>query len=201
MRDFHTFDKGGLTIGAHRQIEAKVQLEVVTKEDDEWAEDDTGAYDDGVRATGELQVDVWFNNNIIKKGATGLLDLQYEGEKSRFNIVIMDMTHVEVIVPNKQKRYWWSFHPVGKPLCDGLELFPFNYKRQPLKVFTVTNFIGRWPVGVTAVVVANNRKEARKLVDAALDKKGLMVGEEKKYDLDELDICLPGAVILHDGSF
>jgi hypothetical protein len=33
-----------------------------------------------------------------------------------------------------------------------------------------------------------------------LDKKGVMVGQEKKYDLDELDICVPDAIVLHDGN-
>jgi len=202
VRDFHTFEKGGLTLGKHRVIETKVSLEVLTEEDDEWAEEDDGQiYDDGVRATGELQVDVWFNNNIIRPGLTGELQLRDDGENSRFNIIILDMLHVEVIVPNKQKRYWYSFHPVGKPLHDGLELFPPNYKREPLKVFTVTNFTGRWPVGVSAVVVANSRKEARTLVDTALEKQGILTGQEKRYDLDELDIHTPQALILHDGSF
>jgi hypothetical protein len=45
------------------------------------------------------------------------------------------------------------------------------------------------------VVVAPNRKEARRLVDAALDKHGLLVGEEKKYDLEELDIYSPPAIL------
>ena len=39
-----------------------------------------------------------------------------------------------------------------------------------------------------------------RMMDAALDKKGVMVGQEKKYDLDELDICVPDAIVLHDGN-
>jgi hypothetical protein len=38
------------------------------------------------------------------------------------------------------------------------------------------------------------------MMDAALDNKGVMVGQEKKYDPDELDICVPGATVLHDDN-
>ena len=40
-----------------------------------------------------------------------------------------------------------------------------------------------------------------RMMDAALDKKGVMVGQEKKCDLDELNNCVPGATVLHDGNF
>ncbi len=202
MREFHRFDRAFFAEKGHMPLAVKVSLEVLTKEDDEWAtEEDAQIYDDGVHASGELETDIWFGNNKIKPGLVGDLTVHFEDEYSRFNIVIIEMISVETIIPNKQKRYWWGFHLVGKPLHDGLELFPFNFKKTPMKVFTVTNFVGHWPIGVAAVVVADDRKKARKLLDAALDKKNLMVKQEKKYDLDELDICSPQALVLCDGNY
>jgi hypothetical protein len=38
-------------------------------------------------------------------------------------------------------------------------------------------------------------------MDAALDKMGVTIGQEKQYDLVELDICVPGATALLDSDF
>jgi hypothetical protein len=47
---------------------------------------------------------------------------------------------------------------------------------------------------------SNQRLLPARMMDAALDNKGVMVGQKKKYDLDELDICVPVATVLHDGN-
>lgn len=76
-----------------------------------------------------------------------------------------------------------------------------------MKLYTCTTFEGFWPVGAAAVVLANSRREAWTLLDAALKAKGLpgLVSEETpKHRKDVLVQVLQGqpkAIILVDGNY
>ena len=200
MKDFYTFEHADLVVGARASASVKVSLEVATPDDDEWAEEDTEEYHNGMRVCGELQIDIPFNNTYIRPLTEGILTVKNDDDSSRFPIIFIEMTGIVPVIPNKIKRYFWLFACLKRPLSDGLELFPESARREPLKVYTVKNFNGCWPLGVTCVVVAKDRKEARRLLNQQLDNAGILKGQDKPYDLDELDVTTPQAIVLHDGS-
>ncbi len=210
MRDFYTFENADLTVGARSAVKVKVSLEVATPDDDEWAEEDKEEYINGMKVCGELQIDIPFGNTFIKPLSEGILRVTNDGESSRFPIVFIENAGTAPVLTgpvgryamnaNKVTRYFWLFVCLKKPLSDELELFPDFMRREPLKVYTVKNFNGCWPLGVTCVVVAKDRKEGRRLLDQQLDNAGILKGERKDYDMDELDITTPQAIVLHDGN-
>lgn len=199
MRDRYTFENADLSVGARPHSRVKVSLEVAVPDDDEWAEDDKEEYVNGMKVCGELQIEIPFGNTFIKPCMEGVLRVTNDGESSRFPIVFVEMAGVVTVVPDKVKRYFWFFVCLARPFQDELELFPEVMRREPLKVYTVRNFLGCWPVGVTCVTVAQDRKHARTLLDSALDKAGVLKGRHKDYDLDELDLSVPQAIVLYDG--
>lgn len=67
-------------------------------------------------------------------------------------------------------------------------------------VYTCTCFEGHWPVGVSAVVVAESRAEAAKLLEAELAKQGLAQDVPAEY-LEELDESESKAVVLQNGEY
>ena len=69
-----------------------------------------------------------------------------------------------------------------------------------MNVYTTTDFPGHWPVGVAAVVVANDENEAHHLMREALDP-SLRPDENHDFEFQRLDVDRPNAVILHDGEY
>ena len=69
-----------------------------------------------------------------------------------------------------------------------------------MKVYTSTNFNGHYPVGVSAIVVADSIGLACVLLEQELKKAGLeqVVNRE---DMKELDLTTKGAIILNDGDY
>lgn len=209
MITYHTFD-GDLKIGQHKTINCTVQLEVAVRDDDEYAEydpnDNPDNYVDGVRVTGELSFDTsplqWQDKHPVRKGVTGQLILRHEGDSTSFNVLLVEKTGEADIEPRKIKRYFWMFFAVGKPNFDKLEIFPKGYtgKKGMNKVFTCTDFRGIWPVGVSSVIVARDRQEARHLLDKALENAGIPQ-DSIPYTLAELDLTKPGALLLNTGDY
>lgn len=70
-----------------------------------------------------------------------------------------------------------------------------------MKVFTCTNFTGVWPVGVAAVIVAKDRKEARKLFMEELDNRGLIQANPAGLTFEELPLSKSGVTVLNDGDY
>jgi len=70
-----------------------------------------------------------------------------------------------------------------------------------MKLFTCTNHDGHWPVGVASVILANDEKEARLLLDKALVEHGLRGSSQKLYTLLEVKLDKPLAIILCDGNY
>jgi len=69
-----------------------------------------------------------------------------------------------------------------------------------MKVFCNTAFNGHWPVGTSAIIIAEDKTQAVKLLDRALINCGLSQKVYKK-DMVELDITKPQVEILQDGNY
>lgn len=68
-----------------------------------------------------------------------------------------------------------------------------------MKVYTCTDFKGHWPVGVSAVITANNKTEAVLLLSDALLSCGL--DPRDGFTLEEISLNEPMAHILQDGDY
>lgn len=69
-----------------------------------------------------------------------------------------------------------------------------------MNIYTCNTFKGHWPVGTSAVVIADDEKEARQLLSDELVKDGL----EPLAKLDELiklDLTSKKAIILDNGDY
>lgn len=123
---------GEIKIGQHKPVSGNVQLEVATYKPDafsprkpEYPEDQ---YTDGLRVMGELSFDSKplqpADKHPIKTNAVGELIVRFEGDSTRFNVLVTEKTGESVVVPNRVRRYFWQFVMFGKCKFDGLELFP-----------------------------------------------------------------------------
>lgn len=70
-----------------------------------------------------------------------------------------------------------------------------------MKVFTCINHDIYWPVGGASVIIAKNKRAAKRLLDAALVAKKLKPSSEEPYTLVELDVETSKAHILRDGNY
>lgn len=71
-----------------------------------------------------------------------------------------------------------------------------------MKVFTCNDFVGFWPVGTAAVVIAEDVSQARCLLDGELHKLGLIqLAPPNEYTITEIDTTLQQAIILCDGDY
>jgi hypothetical protein len=73
-------------------------------------------------------------------------------------------------------------------------------KGEIMKLFSHTSFGGHYPVGVAAVVVAEDKKQAKSLLEADLKMAGLPQ-EISEDDLDEIGLESPKSIILNDGNY
>ena len=70
-------------------------------------------------------------------------------------------------------------------------------QKQRLKVYYNTDFEGMWPVGTSAVVVAESAEQAELLLTDKL----AAIGLAYRGTMTELDITVPNAIILQDGDY
>lgn len=66
-----------------------------------------------------------------------------------------------------------------------------------LKIYYNTDFEGLWPVGVSAVVVAESETQAIELLTEELQKRGLVY----RGTMHEIDTTTASAIILQDGDY
>jgi hypothetical protein len=66
------------------------------------------------------------------------------------------------------------------------------------RLFTCVDHATKWPVGGVSIVVAKDEAEARALLQASLEERGLGAPE---FTLQEVDMMTPGAHILHYGDY
>lgn len=69
-----------------------------------------------------------------------------------------------------------------------------------MKVFTCNGFSGHYPVGTAAVIIANTKHEAVKLLGEELARIGLGQYIDESY-LDEIDLSTPKVNVLCNGDY
>jgi hypothetical protein len=201
----YRFPKCGLKMGQHKGIDVDVHLEIsVRSEDNDKPED----FHEGVRAIGELSFDCYpiggWKDHPVQKNKVGDLCLCEEGNQNstRVNILFVDKNGERTILKDRIRRYIWLFYVIGKPLSDGLEIFPWWYTGKLMnKLFTCTDFRGIWPIGVSSVVVAKDQPEAKRLLIAALKQSGINQPEIHDLTLQEIDLKRPHVAILNTGEY
>lgn len=70
-----------------------------------------------------------------------------------------------------------------------------------MKVFTTTTFTGHWPVGVAAVIVANDRGHAKRLLLAELSNRKIKQKDIGDIEFELVDTAKAEAHILNDGDY
>jgi len=70
-----------------------------------------------------------------------------------------------------------------------------------MKVFTCVDFEGFWPVGVAAVVVAEDARHAATLLEAKLVAENLRAQTIDPASMIEVDTTQAGARIVQDGNY
>jgi len=201
---------GDLKFGQYKGISCAVHLQVDIHEDDEWAEPDPNYnpanYIDGVRVTGEFYFDTsplgWNDKHPVEPNAIGELFVRDGEESSKLNILVTEKSGESDLIPKKLKRYFWQFFVVGKPSWDKLKIFPENYRGANMnRLYACTDFRGYWPVGVASVIVATDKREARRLLNQKLEEAGIPIESGVDFNLTEINLQDKGAVILNNGDW
>lgn len=68
-----------------------------------------------------------------------------------------------------------------------------------MKVYVCTDFNGVWPVGTSAIVIAEDARKARVLLDIELANRGLT--QNKPFTLTEVSTTQAVALVLQDGDY
>lgn len=222
---------GELKIDQYKSISCKVDLEIDQLEHDEWADSDPNYdpdnYINDIRVIGELNFDTspiaWNDKHPVKINAIGklvvtrddfplmenqeviiqsMIDKKIFTSSSHFNILITEKINEVDIVPKKIRRYFWRFFIVGKPIIDLIQIFPNNYTGVKMnKVFYCTNFRGYWPVGVSSVIVAKDKEDARSILTQQLIESSILIEDSNDFELKEINLNERKAVVLNDGAW
>jgi len=208
LRTNHYALDGSLKIGQYKSIDCKVQLEILSLFEDDWAitpiQINQIEFIDGVKARGEFSFDTspldLVDDHPVRKKVVAELILTDDIATTKMNILIVENKAVVEILPKKIKRYFWEFYPIGKPIWDGCELFPTTYRGKTMnRVYTCTNFRGYWPVGVASIIIASNKQEAEELLLSQLSALSIKV-EHDDFNITEIDIQSKGVFVLVDGK-
>jgi len=68
-----------------------------------------------------------------------------------------------------------------------------------MNVYTCTNFVGHWPVGTSAIVVASDEEMARCLLSEKFELQGLKLDDHAT--MVELNLAVAAAIVLTDGDY
>ncbi len=68
-----------------------------------------------------------------------------------------------------------------------------------MRIFTTTDFTGHWPVGTSAVIVADSHVHAVELMQKSLKAAGL--DHRQSFTMQEIDATVGRAHILQNGNY
>lgn len=203
--------KGYLKFGQHKSIHVQVQLEIDKIEAYESEPDPSinqDQYIDGLRIKGEfsfesppIQLEYGKKKHPVYDGAIGELTIYDQDESTKMNVLVMENTATEDVIEGKLKKYFWLFVPIGKPAWDKLSIFPEDYRGTKMnRVYFCTDFRGDWPVEVSSVIVAADKREAKRLLDQRLKELDIPLEGDGNYTFTEIDTQIKGATIIEDGK-
>ena len=69
------------------------------------------------------------------------------------------------------------------------------------KIFSCTDFRGHWPVGVSSIIVAADKREAKVLLDQKLKAMGIPIEGDGHYTFEEVNMNQKGAILLNKGEY
>ena len=72
-----------------------------------------------------------------------------------------------------------------------------------MRIYFTTDFEGHYPVGTSAVIVAQDKGHARRLLEKELKKCGLKLRGfcDMKVTYEEIDLTISKAIVLQDGEY
>ena len=70
-----------------------------------------------------------------------------------------------------------------------------------LKLFTCLDHDTHWPIGGASIIIAEDKRQARRLLDEALDQKDLKTFQQDPYTLKQVRMDKAIAIILRDGEY
>lgn len=70
-----------------------------------------------------------------------------------------------------------------------------------MKLFTCTDHAHHYPVGVSSVVVAEDSRQARLLLNKELKAHGLTISKKDRYTLNEVPLDKAKAIVLQNGDY
>jgi len=70
-----------------------------------------------------------------------------------------------------------------------------------MKLYTCVDHDGFYPVPTASIVIGNNKREGKKMLDLELIKAGLFPFKTKEYTLIEINPEKRQAIILSDGNY
>ncbi|MDE2105955.1 MAG: hypothetical protein KGL39_52520 [Patescibacteria group bacterium] len=70
-----------------------------------------------------------------------------------------------------------------------------------MKTFYHKSFTGHYPIGVSAIIVAENAKEATELLNLTLKQDHALNGDAAEGDLVEVDTTRQQAIVIGDGNY
>ena len=142
----------------------------------------------GVGSNSELRLTVF-------DSANGLSESIY----SEFNIVLFE--RMGSVDRGRDRIYFWQFTNVGPLLADNLNLFPKDYKTTGgNRVYLCRDFRGEWPYPVSALIVAENRYQAKFILKRKLAEKGVPCVGNDGFTLAEVDLEKEDVLLIQDGN-
>jgi len=79
--------------------------------------------------------------------------------------------------------------------------FNTNVRKGRMIVFTSTSFVGVWPVGTAAIIVADNKSQAEMLLRKELRRRRLKQPKDLTLDLEEVPTHDERVLVLLDGEY
>lgn len=188
------------------QCQVELKIEVIDFEKSK----DNNNYIGGMKVTGELSYadsnppklglssGMGANNDLrltVFDSVNGLPSSIY----SEFNIILFE--RMGSIDRGLDRIYFWQFTNIGPLLADHLGLFPEDYKfSKNKKVFMCRDFRGNWPYPVSALIVADNRYEAKKILKNKLNVLNIPCFNDDSFTLEEIDTTVSDTYLIQDGN-
>lgn len=76
---------------------------------------------------------------------------------------------------------------------------PSNFERMLMKIFSCDDFTGHYPVGTSAIIIAEDEAQAKSLLDEKLLEQNLKLDGTESFK--EINLHSAKAIILNNGDY